>query len=303
MVPNSHTQIDLYARRCLSRQVNLDVNKLSTQRRAQVISALVEGNSIRSTCRMTGTAKGTVMTLLAAGTACYDYQNKILCNLTCRRIQCDEIWSFCYAKEKNVPAEHQAQFGYGDVWTWTAIDADSKLVPSFLVGNRGAATANAFMLDLAGRLTHRVQLTTDGHKLYLEAVGGAFGTDIDYAILVKLYGESEKRYSPAECIGVEGRTITGNPDPAYISTSYAERQNVTIWMGTRRFTRLANAFSKKVENLEHAVLLHFMCYNFARPHKTLKGSTPAIAAGVTRHEWTITDIVELIESREGQNSY
>lgn len=283
------------------------MNRLSAERRVQVISALVEGNSIRSTCRMTGTAKGTVLTLLAdAGAACLEYQDATLRNLQCRRLQCDEIWSFCYSKEKNVPTAKLNEFGYGDVWTWTAIDADTKLVPCWTVGLRDATTAQLFMVSLAERLAHRVQLTTDGYRSYLQAVAGAFGADIDYAQLIKLYGndpEAEKRYSPAKCTGIEIKPIVGNPDPAHISTSYVERQNLTMRMGMRRFTRLTNAFSKKVENLEHAISLHFMHYNFARPHKTLSKSapsTPAMAAGVADHIWSIREIVALIEEREAR---
>src|SRR4030042_296428 len=240
-----------------------EMNKLSPERRAQVIKALVEGNSIRPTCRITGTAKGTVLRLLAeVGEACAKYQDEHLRNLTCRRIQCDEIWSFCYAKEKNVPQEVRGTFGYGDVWTWTALDADTKLVPSWAIGSRGADAANEFLHDLADRLAHRIQLTTDGHKVYLNAVENVFGIDIDYAMLVKVYGkttkEEETRYSPATCMGTETHVVRGNPDPKHISTSYVERQTLTMRMSMRRFTRLTNAFSKKVENLAHAVALHFM---------------------------------------------
>ncbi|MBU2536041.1 MAG: IS1 family transposase [Chloroflexota bacterium] len=276
------------------------MNKLSKDRRVKVISALVEGNSIRATCRMTDTAKGTVTRLLASvGAACAEYQDKHLRDLTCANIQCDEIWSFCYAKQKNVPEDKQGRFGYGDVWTWTAIDADTKLVSSWLVGLRDAGYAYEFMLDLKSRLANRVQITTDGHRVYLNAVEDAFGSEVDYAMLVKLYGvepESETRYSPAQCIGVNHRTVTGHPDPAKISTSFAERHNLTMRMSMRRFTRLTNAFSKKIENLEHAVALHFMYYNFARPHKTLASpypTTPAMAAGISERIWTIEDIVKL----------
>jgi len=283
------------------------MNRLSRERRSQILRALVEGNSIRATCRITGAAKGTVLTLLAdAGAACLDYQDTTLRNLPCRRLQCDEIWSFCHAKQKNVPEEHAGEFGYGDVWTWTAIDPDTKLVPSFAVGTRDADAASAFMLDLAARLTNRVQLTTDGHKPYLEAVEGAFGADIDYAMLTKVYGqtpESERRYSPAECIGADMRRSNGNPDPKHVSTSHAERQNLTMRMQMRRFTRLTNAFSKEVENLEHAVSLHLMHYNFCRAHQTLQRRnlaypTPAMAAGVADHVWSLDEIVQLIEARE-----
>lgn len=279
----------------------VSMNRLSTRERAQIVAALVEGNSIRATCRMTGAAKNTVVKLLAdLGAACSEYQDGAMQNLPCKRIQCEEIWSFVYAK-KNVPAEHRDEFGYGDVWTWTALCADTKLVPSWLVGERTTEDATAFIADLASRLAHRVQLTTDGQRPYLEAVEDVFGADIDYAMLHKLYGpdpEPEKRYSPAKCIGVDVRPITASPDPAHISTSYAERQNLTMRMGMRRFTRLTNAFSKKVENLATTVSLHFMHYNFARPHKTLSKpyrTTPAMAAGVADHVWGLDEIVGLLE--------
>lgn len=272
------------------------MNKLSIERRVQILRCLVEGNSIRSTTRITGAAKNTVVKLLVdAGKACAEYQYKTLRNLPCKRVQCDEIWSFCYAKKKNVPEKYKGQFGYGDVWTWTAICADTKLVPSWLVGDRSAEIAHIFIQDLASRLKQRVQLTTDGHKAYLEAVEGAFGADIDYAMLIKIYGkdsEGEKRYSPAKIINTEERRVMGNPDPKHISTSYAERQNLTMRMSMRRFTRLTDAFSKKVENLGHAVALHFMYYNFVRIHQTLK-VTPAMEAKVTERLWDIEDIISL----------
>jgi len=277
------------------------MNKLSAARRAQVIAALVEGNSIRSTVRMTGVAKNTVTKLLVdLGAACMVYQDRTMQNLPCTRVQCDEIWAFCHSKQNNVAPEHQGVLGYGDVWTWTAIDAETKLIPSWLVALRNGHYAHMFISDLAERLTSGVQLTTDGHKPYMEAVEQAFGGDIDYAMLVKMYGpdpSAEKRYSPAECLGAEKRTIMGNPDEAHISTSYVERQNLTTRMSMRRFTRLTNAFSKKVENLEAAVSLHFMYYNFARPHMSLKTptnpypTTPAMAAGVSDHVWSIAEIV------------
>lgn len=274
------------------------MNKLTLQRRAQVLSCLVEGNSIRSTVRITGVAKNTVTKLLVdVGRACCDYQDRVLRNLPCKRIQCDEIWAFCYAKEKNVPEGKKGQFGYGDVWTWTAICADTKLVPSFMVGNRNAEMGKAFMEDLASRLSHRVQLTTDGLTVYLQAVEGAFGLDVDYAMLIKLYGsdpEKEKRYSPAKCIGAERIGIKGNPDEAHISTSYVERQNLTMRMSMRRFTRLTNGFSKKIDNLCHAVSLHFMYYNFARIHRTLR-VTPAMEAGVSDHVWSLEEIAALAD--------
>lgn len=279
---------------------------LSLENKIQVISSLVEGNSIRATCRMTGVAKGTVTRLLeSVGKVCNDYQDVVLRNLPCKNIQCDEIWSFCYAKEKNVPEEHKGEFGYGNVWTWTALDADTKLVPAWQIGLRDAEDGMIFMNDLKNRLANRVQITTDGHKVYLQAVENAFGSEVDYAMLIKIYGKSqkeeEKRYSPAECIGTEIQVMQGKPDTKNISTSYVERQNLTMRMSMRRFTRLTNAFSKKIENLEAAVALHFMYYNFCRPHNTLNkernlGITPAMAAGVTSKAWTIEDIIYLANS-------
>ena len=229
--------------------------------------------------------------------ACVRYQDEHLRNLKCRRIQCDETWSFVYAKAKNVPEDKQGQFGYGDVWTWVAIDADTKLAVTWLIGDRNARAASAFIDDLASRLANRVQLTTDGHKVYLQAVESAFGSAIDYAMLVKLYGadrESETRYSPAQCIGARSVPIIGNPDPGHISTSYAERQNLTMRMSMRRFTRLTNAFSEKVENHAQAVALHFMHYNFVRIHQSLR-VTPAMEAGVTSKVLEVDDIVALLD--------
>lgn len=281
------------------------MNKLGIDKKVKIISALVEGNSIRATCRITGAAKGTVIRLLElVGKACSRYQNKHLRNLNCKNIQIDEIWSFCYAKQKNVPKDKQGKFGYGDVWTFTAIDADTKLVPSWLVGLRDSDYAIAFVNDLKDRLANRVQITTDGHRIYLEAVEEAFGSAVDYAMLVKLYGNEpeneERRYSSAECIAAERRIMQGKPNPKLISTSYVERQNLTMRMSMRRFTRLTNAFSKKIENLEYAVALHFMYYNFARVHKSLSNPyprTPAMAAGIENHIWTIEEIVKLIDSK------
>jgi IS1 family transposase len=278
------------------------MNKLNLEKQAQIIKVLCEGNSIRSTARITGTAINTVVKLLKdVGSACLDYQDKVMHNLPCKHIQCDEIWSFCYAKQDNLPDDKKGRLGYGDVWTWTALDADTKLVPCWVVGLRTAGYAYEFMQSLKARLANRVQLTTDGHKVYLWAVEDTFGSEVDYAMLVKLYGaepEGEKRYSPAKCISAEPHTVQGNPDPALISTSYVERQNLTMRMSMRRFTRLTNAFSKKLENHELAIALYFMHYNFARPHKTLANPyprTPAMAAGISNHIWTIEEIAKLAQ--------
>lgn len=275
------------------------MNKLSTEERVRVVSALVEGNSIRATVRMTGVAKNTVVKLLEElGCACAAYHATHVRGVKAKRVQCDEIWSFVYAKQKNVPAEKKREAG--DVWTWTALDADSKLIVSWLVGPRDGAVAHNFMTDVASRLDGRVQLTTDGHHLYLEAVDGAFGGAVDYAMLIKKYGAErpgEARYSPAICTGIEIKPIVGKPDADHISTSYVERQNLTMRMSMRRFTRLTNAFSKKVENHAHAVALHFMHYNFCRMHQTLR-CTPAMAAGLADHRWTLDELVGLLEERE-----
>jgi IS1 family transposase len=273
------------------------MNNLPLDKRTAVVAALVEGNSIRATCRMTGVAKGTVLKLLVdLGRACERYQRETLVNLKCKRIQCDEIWAFCYAKERNLPERMRGLPGVGDVWTWTAMDADTKLVVSWLIGGRDAGYATEFIGDLASRLANRIQLTTDGYRAYLDAVEGAFGSDIDYAMLVKLYGEApqtEARYSPPTCLGARKEIINGFPERRYISTSFAERQNLNMRMSMRRFTRLTNAFSKKIENLEAAVALHFMYYNFARVHQTLR-ITPAMEAGVTDHVWSLAEIVALL---------
>ncbi|HTV58027.1 MAG TPA: IS1 family transposase [Verrucomicrobiae bacterium] len=280
------------------------MNRLSQTERVQVIAALVEGNSIRATVRMTGVAKNTIVKLLAEiGTVCTEYQDKALRNLPCKRIQCDEMWGFCYAKEKNVPEELRGKFGFGDVWTWTAICADTKLIAAWRVGKRDAWTAQNFMYDLAARLTNRVQLTTDGHRVYLEAVDLAFGTEIDYAMLVKLYssdrGKGEVRYSPPDFVSCRTIPLIGKPEKKHISTSYAERQNLSMRMGMRRFTRLTNAFSKKVQNLRHAVALHFMHYNFCRVHQTLR-VTPAMEAGIADHVWSVGEIVGLLDKKEAK---
>jgi IS1 family transposase len=277
------------------------VNKLATKTRAQILGLMVEGVSLRAITRLTGVSRTTSLKLLEdAGQAFADYQDRTLRNLTCKRIQVDEIWAFVYAKQKNVEAAKNAPEDAGDIWTWTAIDAETKLVMSWMVGDRSLDTAQVFIGDLAERLANRVQLTSDGHKAYLEAVEDAFGADIDYAQLIKIYGESpegHKRYSPAECVGIEKRKITGNPSMKHVSTSYVERQNLTMRMHMRRFTRLTNAFSKKAENHAHSVALHFMYYNFVRIHQTLR-MTPAMAAGVTQTLWELTDMVRVIDEWE-----
>lgn len=272
------------------------MNRLSVGRRAALVSLLVEGNSLRSASRIADVSINTVSKLLVdLGGACSAYQNDTLRGIRSQRVECDEIWSFVYAKAKNVPAEKRGIFGYGDVWTWTAIDAVSKLMISWRVGARDAVNALEFMQDLAGRLANRVQLTTDGHKPYLSAVEDTFGADIDYSMLVKLYGPSpdgETRYSPAKCVGCIPQPIMGNPDPAFISTSYVERQNLTMRMSMRRFTRLTNGFSKKLANHVAAISLHYMYYNFGRIHKTLR-CTPAMAAGISDHIWSLDEIARL----------
>lgn len=275
------------------------MNRLSTEKRAQIIGCLVEGNSIRATVRMTGAAKNTITKLLVdLGEACSEYQDATLRNLPCKVVECDEIWAYCYSKQKNIPEEHQGTFGYGDVWTWTALCADTKLVPTWLIGERTKYDAIAFMKDLEGRLANRVQMTTDGHKAYWTGIGMCFGWEkIDYAELHKIYGpdpSGQRRYSPTKLTGTKKKVVSGNPNMAKVSTSYVERQNLTMRMGMRRFTRLTNGFSKKVENLAHAVALHYMHYNFARPHQTL-GMTPAMAAGVADHKWTTTEIAALLD--------
>jgi IS1 family transposase len=276
------------------------MKRLTREKQTQIISALIEGNSIRATARMMNVSKDAVLKLqVEAGYASADYQDKTFPRLTCKRVQCDEVWAFCYAKRKNVPAEKQGHFGYGDVWTWTAIDADTKLIPSFTVGNRDAVSAKILIEDLDGRLKNRIQLTTDGHRAYLEAVEGALSCDIDYAMLVKAYESSqgETRYSPAICTSCERKPIMGDPDPDHISASYVEPPNLSIRMGTPRFTRLTNAFSEKVENHAAAVALKYFAYNFIQVHRTLRMSG-AMAAGVTDHLWSVEDLVALWESEE-----
>jgi IS1 family transposase len=272
------------------------MNRLSLDDRAKLIGMLVEGMSLRSATRLSGVSINTTSKLLVdVGTACAKYHDAQVRNLNSRLVQADEIWSFVYAKAKNVP-EAKEGFGVGDVWTWTAMDADSKLMISYLVGLRDAGYAYEFMQDVASRLKHRVQLTTDGHKPYLSAVEDTFGADIDYAQLVKIYGTeqipSESRYSPPKCLGARPTTVMGNPDPRHVSTSYIERQNLTLRMMNRRFTRLTNAFSKKIENHKHSIALHFMHYNFCRIHKSLR-VTPAMEAGISNHVWSLEQLADL----------
>ena len=290
-------------------RITVSMNQLSTERRAQVISLLVEGMSIRGIVRTTGVAKNTIVKLLCdLGNATTEYQDRVLRDLDTTRVECDEIWSFCYSKQKNVPEEFKGTLGYGDVWTWIAIDADTKLAPSWLVGERTNKDAYFFLKDLHLRLKNRVQLTTDGHRPYLTEIEPLFGDNgVDFAMLHKNYGtlqsqnNPEHTYSPAVCIGIDKRAITDKPNPDLISTSYVERQNLTMRMGMCRFTRLTNGFSKKIENLAYAVSLHYMHYNFARPHQTLTkqfgtATTPAMAAGKADHVWSVWEIAELLES-------
>ncbi|HZU31995.1 MAG TPA: IS1 family transposase [Candidatus Angelobacter sp.] len=275
------------------------MNRLSAEKRTRVVMALIEGNSVRSTCRMTGVAKGTVLSLIAnLGMACAAYHDKHVRNVAAKRVQCDEVWSFCYGKDKNVSDEQKAE-GAGSVWTWTALDADSKLIISYLCGGRDASWGMSFMEDLASRVSTRIQITTDGHRVYADAVEGTFGMDVDYAMLIKLYGSpavGDTRYSPGEVIGIETKVLSGNPDSRHISTSYVERQNLTMRMSMRRFTRLTNGFSKKLENHEHMLAIYFMYYNFCRVHQTLR-VTPAMEAGLTDHVWTVAELVNLMEPK------
>jgi IS1 family transposase len=277
------------------------MNKLSSAKRAEILGLMVEGVSLRAITRITGVSKNTAAKLLEdAGEAFSDYQDRTLRNLTCKRLQVDEVWAFVYAKAKNVASAKAAPEGAGDCWTWLAIDADTKLIPSFYIGSRDAAAAQSFIGDLALRLANRVQLTSDGHKPYLEAVEDSFGADIDYAMLIKHYDApvgAIGRYSPGQCTGAEQRRVEGRPDPAHVSTSYVERANLTIRMGSRRFTRLTNGFSKKVENHAHSVAIHTMHYNFVRIHQTLRCS-PAMAAGVTAKLWELEDMVKVLEEWE-----
>jgi IS1 family transposase len=278
------------------------MNRLSSKERAAIIRALVEGNSLRSTTRITGHSINTVSKLLVElGAATTLYQDAVLRDLPAARIECDEIWAFCYAKSRNVPEEHEGEWGFGNVWTWVALDPDTKLVCSWLIGLRDAPDAELFMKDLAARLRNRVQITTDGHPPYVDAVERAFGKDVDYAMLIKEYGldpNEERRFSPPVVLSERVKVIQGRPDPDRISTSYVERQNLTMRMGMRRFTRLTNGFSKKVENHAASIALHFMYMNFARPHKSLANPyprTPAMAAGLADHIWTCEEIAALLD--------
>lgn len=280
------------------------MNRLTTKDRAKILGVLCEGMGVNAACRLTGASKNTVLKLLAdVGEVCALYQDRVMNSLTCKRIQCDEIWSFVGMKEKNVPEEIKGVFGLGDVYTWTSIDADTKLMPCWHVGTRGAESARLFIADLASRLTSRIQLTTDGHRMYLDAVEAAFAGDVDYAMLIKLYGneglpkDAARRYSPAECTGAEKRCINGNPDMTHVSTSYVERANLTMRMNMRRFTRLTNAFSKKIENHMHAISLFHMHYNFCKIHKTLR-VTPAMEAGLTDHVWELEEVIGLLAENE-----
>ena len=277
------------------------MNKLPHEKRAQALQMMAEGISLRAMTRLTGISRTTLIKLLEdAGQAFSEYQDRALVNLPCKRIQVDEAWAFCYAKQKNVPTAKAAPEGAGDIWTWVGLDADTKLVASWYVGARDSEAAATFIDDLAPRLASRVQLTSDGHKPYLEAIEGAFGADIDYAMLVKVYGaapEGQRRYSPAICTGAHKHRVEGNPDPKHVSTSFVERQNLNIRMGNRRMTRLTNAFSKKAKNHEHMMAIYFMHYNFVRIHQTLR-VTPAMAAGVTPKLWEMSDLVKVLEDWE-----
>ena len=278
------------------------MNKLSIEQRTRVVTALLEGNSINSTCRMTGVAKMTVLKLLRdVGTACLSYHDATVRGLSSKKVQCDEVWSFCYAKDRNVPEEMRGRSDVGSVWTWTALDADSKMMISWHVGQRKLDDARAFIGDLAGRLANRVQLTTDGNSSYLSAIIEKFPAHgIDYGVLLKIYGPSgndgkpETRYSPGRLVGLEKIEVLGAPRDQNISTSFVERANLTIRMGNRRFTRLTNGFSKKFENHCFALAIQVMHYNFARMHKTLRCS-PAMAAGLSKTLWSVEDLVALAD--------
>ena len=279
----------------------MPMNKLPSEKRAQALQMMAEGISLRAMTRLTGISRTTLIKLLEdAGQAFSEYQDRVLVNLPCKRVQVDEAWAFCYAKQKNVPTAKAAPEGAGDIWTWVGLDADTKLVASFHVGSRDSEAARTFIDDLAPRFASRIQLTSDGHRPYLEAIEGAFGAGIDYAMLVKIYGpapEGQRRYSPADCVGARKIPVAGNPDPKHVSTSYVERQNLSIRMGNRRMTRLTNAFSKNAENHAHMMAIYFMHYNFVRIHQTLR-ITPAMAAGVTSKLWEMSDMVKVLEDWE-----
>jgi IS1 family transposase len=281
------------------------MNKLPIEKRIHILNMLCEGSSMRSISRVVDVSINTVTKLLVdAGTACALFHDETVRDLNASRIQCDEIWSFCYAKQQHVESAKRPVDGAGDVWTWTAIEAETKLIISWMVGSRDGETARVFIDDLKNRLATRVQLTTDGHRVYLDAVESAFGAEVDYAMLIKLYGsppESETRYSPSECIGVRSERIQGDPQFEHISTSYVERHNLTTRMSLRRFTRLTNAFSKKLANHCHALALYFVWYNFARLHKTLRMS-PAMAAGITPTLWDMTDVLSLVDRYQPQGN-
>lgn len=272
------------------------MNTLPHADRCAVVRCLVDGVSIAATTRITGVAKNTIQKQTRQlGEACLEFQDNALRYLNCQRLQLDEIWCFCYAKDKNLPDHMKGQPGVGSIWTWTALDADTKLIPSWRLGARDAANAHAFISDLSGRMANKVQLTTDGNVTYLQAVADNFGAAADYAMLIKLYGDEqgENRYSPGKCLGTKNRTVSGNPNPDHISTSFAERQNLNIRMQNRRYTRLTNAYSKKAEMLAYSVAISFMYHNFVRVHETLK-TTPAIAAGIEKRKWTVGDMVDLM---------
>ncbi|MCB9861291.1 MAG: DDE-type integrase/transposase/recombinase [Phycisphaeraceae bacterium] len=279
------------------------MNKLSTADRVRIVSALVEGCSIRATSRMTGVAKGTVLKLLTdLGPVCAAYHDEHVVGLQAERVQCDELWAFCYAKDKNLPDRMRDEPGVGSIWTWTAIDADSKLIISYHAGKRDSEDAKTFMLDLAGRIVNRIQLSTDGHAAYLGAVAEAFGNNVDYAQLVKIYGDdrgTQARYSPGQCIGTRKIPVMGQSNAVDVCTSHVERNNLTIRMHMRRYTRLTNAFSKKLYNLQCAISIHFMYYNFCRVHSSLR-VTPAMEAGIADHVWDIEELVGLLERVEAE---
>jgi IS1 family transposase len=284
---------------------NGTVNRLNSKTRSHVVSCLIEGCSIRSTVRITGVSKKCVMRLLReTGEVCANYQDRVLRNLKCRRVQLDELWGFLYCREKNVTPKIAAKIPCaGDVWLWCALDADSKLVISWALGDRDAQTARHFVEDVAQRLSSRVQLTTDGHTVYLTAVENAFGCDVDYAMLVKLYESSqeETRYSPAESVSCESKIIMGHADPVYISTSFVERQNWAVCTAMRRYTRLSNGFSGKIENHVAVIALNYFAYNFIQINRTLRCS-PAMAAGVADRLWSVDDLVSLWEAEERKSA-